>query len=125
MRYVIAGVATEPEGAGEAAHGRSPRSAAFCGTVLPVGLVQRWQIRRQHPGPGPADGPYASGGNGAGELPMRFSGTAESRHSFCRTGYVHVTPAEVRTAPERFAGERLVEFSETPQALEWRVGRTG
>lgn len=56
---------------------------------------------------------------------MRFSGTAESRHSFCRTGYVHVTPAEVRTAPERFAGERLVEFSETPQALEWRVGRTG
>ncbi|MGW7433355.1 DUF4041 domain-containing protein [Streptomyces sp. NPDC054861] len=42
-----------------------------------------------------------------------------------RKEFFYVTPAEVRTALERFAGEHLVEFSETPQALEWRASRTG
>lgn len=40
-----------------------------------------------------------------------------------RKEFFCVTPAEVRTALERFAGEHLVEF-ETPQALEWRAGGT-
>ncbi|MFF3751412.1 DUF4041 domain-containing protein [Streptomyces sp. NPDC002018] len=42
-----------------------------------------------------------------------------------RKEFFYVTPAEVRTALERFAGEHLVEFSETPQALEWRASKTG
>ncbi|MFE4306674.1 DUF4041 domain-containing protein [Streptomyces sp. NPDC056891] len=42
-----------------------------------------------------------------------------------RKEFFYVTPAEVRTALERFAGEHLVEFSETPQALEWRAGKAG
>ncbi|MCZ0983314.1 DUF4041 domain-containing protein [Streptomyces diastatochromogenes] len=42
-----------------------------------------------------------------------------------RKEFFYVTPAEVRTALERFAGEHLVEFSETPQALEWRASQTG
>ncbi|MGW4725458.1 DUF4041 domain-containing protein [Streptomyces sp. NPDC004291] len=41
-----------------------------------------------------------------------------------RKEFFYVTPAQVRTALERFAGEHLVEFTETPQALEWRAGRT-
>ncbi|WP_329360585.1 GIY-YIG nuclease family protein [Streptomyces anulatus] len=41
-----------------------------------------------------------------------------------RKEFFYVTPAEVRTALERFAGEHLVEFSETPQALEWRASKT-
>ncbi|MFE7536053.1 DUF4041 domain-containing protein [Streptomyces rhizosphaericola] len=42
-----------------------------------------------------------------------------------RKEFFHVTPAEVRTALERFGGEHLVEFSETPQALEWRASSRG
>ncbi|MEU5288556.1 DUF4041 domain-containing protein [Streptomyces sp. NPDC020755] len=42
-----------------------------------------------------------------------------------RKEFFYVTPTEVRTALERFAGEHLVEFSETPQALEWRASKTG
>ncbi|XQE77577.1 DUF4041 domain-containing protein [Streptomyces microflavus] len=42
-----------------------------------------------------------------------------------RKEFFYVTPTEVRTALERFAGEHLVEFSEIPQALEWRASRTG
>ena len=42
-----------------------------------------------------------------------------------RKEFFYVTPAEVRTALQRFVGEHLVEFTETPQALEWRAGRTG
>ncbi|MFK3732369.1 DUF4041 domain-containing protein [Streptomyces sp. NPDC088090] len=42
-----------------------------------------------------------------------------------RKEFFHVTPAEVRTALERFAGEHLVEFTETPQALEWRASTAG
>ncbi|MFD7068927.1 DUF4041 domain-containing protein [Streptomyces sp. NPDC059913] len=41
-----------------------------------------------------------------------------------RKEFFYVTPAEVRTVLERFSGEHLVEFSETPQALEWRASRT-
>ncbi|WMX43593.1 DUF4041 domain-containing protein [Streptomyces roseicoloratus] len=41
-----------------------------------------------------------------------------------RKEFFYVTPAEVRTALERFAGEHLIEFTETPQALEWRASRT-
>ncbi|WP_307824115.1 GIY-YIG nuclease family protein [Streptomyces sp. MBT58] len=42
-----------------------------------------------------------------------------------RKEFFYVTPTEVSTALERFAGEHLVEFSETPQALEWRASKTG
>ncbi|MEU2119502.1 DUF4041 domain-containing protein [Streptomyces sp. NPDC016459] len=42
-----------------------------------------------------------------------------------RKEFFYVTPIEVRTALERFAGEHLVEFTETPQALEWRASKTG
>ncbi|SEB58871.1 DUF4041 domain-containing protein [Streptomyces sp. TLI_105] len=42
-----------------------------------------------------------------------------------RKEFFYVTPAEVRTALQRFAGEHLVEFTETPQALEWRASKTG
>ncbi|MFB8046566.1 DUF4041 domain-containing protein [Streptomyces hydrogenans] len=41
-----------------------------------------------------------------------------------RKEFFYVTPTEVRTALQRFAGEHLVEFTETPQALEWRASRT-
>jgi hypothetical protein len=41
-----------------------------------------------------------------------------------RKEFFYVTPAEVRAALQRFAGEHLVEFTETPQALEWRASRT-
>jgi hypothetical protein len=30
-----------------------------------------------------------------------------------------VTPAQVRDALSRFAGQHLLEFRETPEALEW------
>ncbi|WP_245984384.1 GIY-YIG nuclease family protein [Streptomyces tateyamensis] len=38
-----------------------------------------------------------------------------------RKEFFYVTPAEVRDALMRRAGEHLVEFSEEPQALEWRA----
>ncbi|MCC0093238.1 DUF4041 domain-containing protein [Streptomyces flavotricini] len=41
-----------------------------------------------------------------------------------RKEFFYITPAEVRTALERFAGEHLVEFTETPQALEWRASKS-
>ncbi|WP_263164345.1 GIY-YIG nuclease family protein [Streptomyces sp. SCSIO ZS0520] len=42
-----------------------------------------------------------------------------------RKEFFYVTPTEVGTALERFAGEHLVECTETPQAPEWRAGKTG
>lgn len=38
-----------------------------------------------------------------------------------RREFFYVTPAEVRNALERFAGQHLVEFTEVPPALEWRA----
>ncbi|WP_406508027.1 DUF4041 domain-containing protein [Streptomyces sp. NBC_00212] len=40
-----------------------------------------------------------------------------------RKEFFYVTPAEVRDALQRFAGQHLIEFTEEPQALEWRAGR--
>ncbi|WTN42354.1 GIY-YIG nuclease family protein [Streptomyces sp. NBC_00631] len=40
-----------------------------------------------------------------------------------RKEFFHATPAEVRDALQRFAGQHLIEFTEEPQALEWRAGR--
>jgi hypothetical protein len=38
-----------------------------------------------------------------------------------RKEFFHVSPAEVRDALERHAGQHLIEFTEEPQALEWRA----
>ncbi|MFE2033716.1 DUF4041 domain-containing protein [Streptomyces scopuliridis] len=38
-----------------------------------------------------------------------------------RKEFFYVTPGEVRDTLERYAGEHVVEFSEVPQALEWRA----
>ncbi|WP_232792419.1 DUF4041 domain-containing protein [Actinacidiphila yeochonensis] len=38
-----------------------------------------------------------------------------------RKEFFHVTPAEVRDALQRYAGQHLVEFTEEPEALEWRA----
>lgn len=38
-----------------------------------------------------------------------------------RTEFFYVTRSEVRDALERFAGQHLVEFTEVPQAPEWRA----
>ncbi|MFD0571553.1 GIY-YIG nuclease family protein [Kitasatospora gansuensis] len=38
-----------------------------------------------------------------------------------RREFFYVTPAEVRTALERFAGEHLLEFHEEADAPEWRA----
>ncbi|MEU6535805.1 DUF4041 domain-containing protein [Streptomyces sp. NPDC047000] len=40
-----------------------------------------------------------------------------------RKEFFYATPAEVRDALQRFAGQHLIEFTEEPQALEWRAGR--
>ena len=37
--------------------------------------------------------------------------------------FFYATPAEVRDTLQRFAGQRLIEFTEEPQALEWRTGK--
>ncbi|MFE4871653.1 DUF4041 domain-containing protein [Streptomyces sp. NPDC056682] len=42
-----------------------------------------------------------------------------------RKEFFYVTPVEVRDALERCAGEHVVEFSEVPQALEWRASTAG
>ncbi|MFG3284167.1 DUF4041 domain-containing protein [Streptomyces sp. NPDC048111] len=42
-----------------------------------------------------------------------------------RKEFFYVTPAEVRQALQRFAGQHLIEFTEEPQALEWRAGQRG
>ncbi len=39
-----------------------------------------------------------------------------------RKEFFYVSPVEVRDALERRAGQHLIEFTEEPQALEWRVG---
>ncbi|MEU4084614.1 DUF4041 domain-containing protein [Streptomyces aureus] len=39
-----------------------------------------------------------------------------------RKEFFYATPAEVRDALERHAGQHLIEFTEEPQALEWRAG---
>ncbi|WP_443066311.1 hypothetical protein [Streptomyces sp. NBC_01262] len=38
-----------------------------------------------------------------------------------RKEFFYVSPAEVRDALERHAGQHLIEFTEEPQALEWRA----
>ncbi|MFJ2632887.1 DUF4041 domain-containing protein [Streptomyces sp. NPDC087422] len=38
-----------------------------------------------------------------------------------RKEFFYVTPAEVRDALQRYAGQHLVEFTEEPEALEWRA----
>ncbi|OLT26911.1 hypothetical protein BJF79_11755 [Actinomadura sp. CNU-125] len=38
-----------------------------------------------------------------------------------RREFFYATPAEVRTALERVAGSHLVEYTETPEALEFRA----
>ncbi|WP_244337354.1 DUF4041 domain-containing protein [Streptomyces seoulensis] len=40
-----------------------------------------------------------------------------------RKEFFYATPAEVRNALQRCAGQHLVEFTEEPLALEWRAGR--
>ncbi|MFJ4687097.1 GIY-YIG nuclease family protein [Streptomyces sp. NPDC088789] len=40
-----------------------------------------------------------------------------------RKEFLYATPAEVRNALQRFAGQHLIAFTEEPQALEWRAGR--
>lgn len=40
-----------------------------------------------------------------------------------RKEFFYASPAEVRDALERFAGQHLIEFTEEPQALEWRAGQ--
>ncbi|MFE3852402.1 DUF4041 domain-containing protein [Streptomyces griseorubiginosus] len=40
-----------------------------------------------------------------------------------RKEFFYATPAEVRDALRRFAGQHLIEFTEEPQALEWRAGQ--
>ncbi|MGW0861239.1 DUF4041 domain-containing protein [Streptomyces sp. NPDC002611] len=40
-----------------------------------------------------------------------------------RKEFFYATPMEVRDALQRFAGQHLIEFTEEPQALEWRAGR--
>ncbi|MFF4209692.1 DUF4041 domain-containing protein [Streptomyces sp. NPDC001796] len=41
-----------------------------------------------------------------------------------RKEFFRVTPAEVRDALQRYAGQHLVEFTEEPHALEWRASQT-
>ncbi|MFD7920939.1 DUF4041 domain-containing protein [Streptomyces sp. NPDC059740] len=41
-----------------------------------------------------------------------------------RREFFYTTPAEVRTALERLAGQHLLEFTETAEAPEWRASRT-
>ncbi|MGW7420698.1 DUF4041 domain-containing protein [Streptomyces sp. NPDC054813] len=40
-----------------------------------------------------------------------------------RKEFFRVTPAQVRDALQRYAGQHLVEFTEEPQALEWRASQ--
>ncbi|MGW5662829.1 GIY-YIG nuclease family protein [Streptomyces sp. NPDC003758] len=42
-----------------------------------------------------------------------------------RKEFFRVTPADVRDALQRYAGQHLVEFTEEPQALEWRASQPG
>ncbi|MFH8339682.1 DUF4041 domain-containing protein [Streptomyces sp. AM6-12] len=41
-----------------------------------------------------------------------------------RKEFFYATPVEVRDALHRFAGQHLIEFTEEPQALEWRASRS-
>lgn len=40
-----------------------------------------------------------------------------------RKEFFYATPAEVRDALQQFGEQHLIEFTEEPQALEWRAGR--
>jgi Meiotically Up-regulated Gene 113 (MUG113) protein len=45
-----------------------------------------------------------------------------------RREFFYATPAEVRSVVEEIAGQHLLEFHETPEAIEWRTStnqRTG
>jgi hypothetical protein len=37
-----------------------------------------------------------------------------------RREFFHTTPAEVRDLLEKVAGQHLLEYRDTPEALEWR-----
>lgn len=41
-----------------------------------------------------------------------------------RREFFYATPAEVREVLERLAGNHLLEYNETPEALEYRAGKT-
>jgi hypothetical protein len=43
---------------------------------------------------------------------------------YSRKEFFYVSPGEVRDALERSAGQHLIEFTEEPQALEWRASTT-
>lgn len=40
-----------------------------------------------------------------------------------RREFFYATPAEVREVLERIAGNHLLEYNETPEALEYRAGK--
>ncbi|GAB4053411.1 hypothetical protein [Catellatospora paridis] len=40
-----------------------------------------------------------------------------------RREYFYATPAEVRELLSEIAGQHLLEYHETPEALEWRASR--
>lgn len=42
-----------------------------------------------------------------------------------RREFFYVTPTEVREALQKFAGQQLVEFTDEPEALEWRASQAG
>ncbi|WP_449348891.1 DUF4041 domain-containing protein [Streptomyces shaanxiensis] len=56
------------------------------------------------------------------ELHRRFAARRVNQVN-SRKEFFYATPAEVRDALQRFAGQHLIEFTEEPQALEWRAGR--
>jgi hypothetical protein len=56
-------------------------------------------------------------------LHQRFADRRVNRVN-TRREFFYVTPIEVREAIQEFAGQHLVEFTEEPQALEWRASRT-
>lgn len=56
------------------------------------------------------------------ELHRRFASQRVNQVN-SRKEFFYATPAEVRDALQRCAGQHLIEFTEEPQALEWRAGR--
>jgi hypothetical protein len=56
-------------------------------------------------------------------LHQRFADQRVNRVN-TRREFFHVSPAEVRTALQDYAGQHLVEFTDEPEALEWRASRS-
>lgn len=54
------------------------------------------------------------------QLHQEFSAKRVNRVN-SRKEFFYVTPSEVRDALQRYAGQHLVEFTEVPEALEWRA----